>query len=82
MTFSQRNRPQELSVGPDHLSNKTFIIQKCECTRNFEKQRRRKDQQIHTLATTPITSIYFIFSCAEFQLVVTNHSFALSPLRA
>lgn len=38
MTFPQHNCPQELNMGPYHLSNKTFIIQKCECIRNFEKQ--------------------------------------------
>ena len=47
-------------MGPYHLSNKTFIIPKFEFTRNFEKQRKKKDQQIYTLATTPIMSIYFI----------------------
>lgn len=66
-------------MGPYHLSNKTFIIQKCECIRNFEKQWGEKDQQIYTLATTPITSIYLIFSRAEFQLVVTSPAFTLSP---
>lgn len=63
-------------MGPYHLSNKTFIIPKFEFTRNFEKQWKTKDQQIYTLATTPIMNIlYFgLFSRPEFLLVLTDHS--------